>query len=471
MNNQPGKYLTIILLSLAFLIQPISAGVPPDIVGESAILIERTTGAILHQKNANTQRYPASTTKILTSIISIENLDTSTYMTKTEDAMKNVPADSSHIGLRTGDIFSIIDALYAVMLGSDNYASHDLAILLDGSIEEFSSRMNTKAIQIGAYNSHFVNPHGYHDPNHYTTAYDMALIMDYAVNNPTFYHMIQLPQYILSRSNDPEHPIEFKNTVKLVDPESPYYYPDALGGKTGFTTPAGRNLVALARQGDMELIGVVLKSTASDFFSDTAALFDYGFENFTLISDENGIYLDNHTYSPWASKEVSFSLDNQLIDLSTRNYQTSISKKEFLELLMRTIYVAQNETSDNFSNDLAINQALAWNLIENTSLLSGFNDSLSRKEAALLTTELLAYLHYDGPKVYPVKQYSDHNEISMDYNSPIYTLQQRGIMGSSIGGDFRPNEDLSFQEALALVNQIYKLYSNSFSVFWGRLTS
>ncbi len=455
------RYPVVILLCFTLLIQVTFAGLPPDIIGEGGFLMERTTGTVIYQKNANTKMYPASTTKVLTSILAIENFDLSGTVSKTNASIQNVPSDSSHIGLKVGDEFSIIDAVHAVMLGSDNYVSYDLATLLDGSIENFANRMNTKAKQIGANDSNFVNPHGYHDPDHYTTAHDLALIMDYAAKNDTFNSIIQSPSYSLARLNDVDNPIDFPSTVKLINPESPHYRTYNVGGKTGFTRAAGRSLVAMASQGNMELIGVVLKSESDVFFEDMNSLFDYGFENFKLQIKSGKPYLKNNTFSPWAKDIVDFALDTGLIDNDGKHYQSSISKQEFTQLLMRTIYVAENKTLDGFSNDLSIGQALEHDLIASTSLLSGFYDPITRETAASVSHKLLSSISYRPVLVYPAHTYEDSNLINLDYLSSIYNLQQSAIMGSIKGGNFHPKENLTLEEALSVATQIYKLYSTS----------
>ena len=461
MKKSPFKFFVTLFLCMLIFIQPTFAGTPPNIVGESAILMDRKTGTILYKKNATIQMYPASTTKILTSILCIENMDVTSPMKKTNGSVQSVPSDSSHIGLRAGDTFSVLDGIYAVMLGSDNFVAHDLGALLDGSIENFALRMNNKAREIGATHSHFMNPHGYHDPNHYTTAYDLALIADYAFKNDTFRQIAKDPTHTLKRQNDLANPISFSHTVKLLQPESPYYSPYVIGGKTGFNTPAGRSLVAVGSKDGMELVGVVLKSTSPQFFADMNALFDYGFKNFSLDQKDGSTILTNHSFSPWAKETVNFALDHQLIDASAQDYQTPISKKDFIELLMRTVYMAQNESLEGFSSQAAIAQALSSKLIESTSVLSGYNDPINRETVATLTAQLLAKLSYKPIAIYPTRHYTDHETISPHMLSGIYDLQQSGIMGSYKGGSFEPKGSLSWEQGLSLVMRVYQLYGNS----------
>ncbi|NLI89541.1 MAG: D-alanyl-D-alanine carboxypeptidase [Epulopiscium sp.] len=461
MKDYHIKRPLIILLSLLLFSQSILAGPLPDIRGESAFLMERSTGTILYTKNANIRRYPASTTKILTSILSIENLDLAAYISKSEDSIRSIPSDSSHIGLEVGDSFSILDGIHAVMLGSDNYVSHDLAINLDGSIDNFADRMNNKAREIGANNSNFVNPHGYHDPGHYTTAHDLGLIMDYAFKNNDFRNLVSPPNYILTRVNNMADPIKFDNTVQLVDPESPYYNPYALGGKTGFTKAAGRCLVAVAEKEDMELIGVVLKSTEKDLFNDMNNLFDYGFDNYKLRDNDENSYIINYSYSPWAKDIVRFSLINNLADNTMSNYQSSITKEDFIQLLMRTVYISQNKNLEGFSSESSIGMAIKLGIIPNDSYLSGLKAPITREDAAKLTSDLLRSIGYDPVPLHNPHNYKDEHLISQDNLPAIYYLQSRNIMGSIDEDYIYPKEHLTYEAALSIVNKLYKLYSTS----------
>lgn len=461
MKNHSYKYPVTIFLCMLIFVQSIFAGTPPKLVGESAILMDRKTGSILYKKNATIQMYPASTTKILTSILCVENMDLSAPMKKTNGSVQSVPPDSSHVGLRVGDTFSVLDGIHAVMLGSDNYVAHDLGTLLDGSISNFATRMNNKAKEIGATHSHFVNPHGYHHPDHYTTAYDLALIADYAFKNATFREIAKNPSYTLNIQNSLANPISFSHTVKLLQPESPYYSPYAIGGKTGFNTPAGRSLVAVGNKDGMELVGVVLKSTSPQFFQDMNALFEYGFENFGLGVENGNPVLVNHSFSPWAKSTVDFALDHQLIDTSTVDYQTPLSKKDFVNLIMRTVHMAQFKNLDGFSSETAKEDALSQNLIQSLSLLSGYNDPLTRESAAGLTFQLISNLHHKPVTLYPTKPYTDKDSITPHLLPGVYNLQQTGLMGSHTGGAFQPKQSITWEQALSIAMRLYQSYANS----------
>ena len=461
MKNNHLKYPIFVFLFILIFIQTVFAGTPPEIIGESAILMDRKTGSILYKKNAFIEMYPASTTKILTSILCLENMDLSAPMEKTNHSIQNVPSDSSHIGLRLGDTFSVLDGIYAVMLGSDNYLAHELGRLLDGSIENFANRMNEKAKQIGASHSHFMNPHGYHHTDHYTTAYDLALIANYAFENDSFRKIAKQTNHTLQRINDPSNPITFSHTVQLLQENSPFYSPYVIGGKTGFNTPAGRSLVAVAEKDGMELVGVVLKSTSPDFFEDMNILFDYGFDNFALETKAGDTLLVNHSFSAWAKTTVESALDYNLIDPGVQDYQTPISKRDFVELLMRMVHISQDRDLGEFSSQIAAAQALDWVLIQSTSILSDYTDPLDRETAGQLTVDLLSCLHYKPIAIYPKHQYQDHNFISSSHISNIYDLQQAGILGSYKGGLFQPKEPLTWEQALSIITRVYQLYSNS----------
>lgn len=457
-------YPLIVLVFFIVFAQSILASTFPNLVGESAILMERNTGAILYKKNAYIQMYPASTTKILTSILGIESMDLNSTMSKTSQSVQIVPSNSSHIGLRVGDKFSVLDGIYAIMLGSDNYVAHDLAITLDGSIENFAIRMNQKAKELGAKSSNFVNPHGYHHPKHYTTAYDLAVIANYAFNNATFTTIAKTPMHTLQRLNDPKHPIEFLHTVKLLQPDSTYYFPYTIGGKTGYNTPAGRCLVAVANKGDVELIGVVLKSTTPEFFEDMISLFEYGFENFIFDKEKN--LLENVSFSPWAKDTIALSQEKEIIDMSiTKNYKSYISKKDFAKLLIRTIYISQAGGLDGFSNEFATDNALDWGLIKNSSPISRCNEPITREEAAYSISQLLSYLRYQPVVIYPQKMYQDNDAISKDLLSSIYHLQQAGLMGSHKDIEFNPQRNLTLEEGISLAIKLYQSYANSPSRF------
>ena len=256
---------------------------PPSIYGSSAILIDADSGAVLYANNVHEKLYPASITKIMTGLLSIENLSMNDTITYTDDVLNSLPSDASKLGLISGETTTIHDALYALFLRSANDAAVGLAKKVSGSEQAFGELMTERARQIGALDTNFVNSTGLHDDMHYTTAYDMALITRAAMSNSEFSTIWGSQNYTLAATNLSES-YRIWHTHPLLVSTSNYYYPAAIGGKTGYTDEAGRTLVTAAQKNGLTLISVIMKSDNEHIFSDTASLLDYGFQNFTKVN-------------------------------------------------------------------------------------------------------------------------------------------------------------------------------------------
>ena len=256
---------------------------PPSIYGSSAILIDADSGAVLYANNVHEKLYPASITKIMTGLLSIENLSMNDTITYTDDVLNSLPSDASKLGLISGETTTIHDALYALFLRSANDAAVGLAKKVSGSEQAFGELMTERARQIGALDTNFVNSTGLHDDMHYTTAYDMALITRAAMSNSEFSTIWGSQNYTLAATNLSES-YRIWHTHPLLVSTSNYYYPAAIGGKTGYTDEAGRTLVTAAQKNGLKLISVIMKSDNEHIFSDTASLLDYGFQNFTKVN-------------------------------------------------------------------------------------------------------------------------------------------------------------------------------------------
>ena len=255
----------------------------PSIIGESAILIEPTTGTIIYEKDPHKKMYPASITKIMTALLAIENCkmnDTVVYSKKNLDSLT---AEDSNIQCQVGEKMSVKDCLYALMLSSANETATALAEHIAGSSEAFAKLMNERAKQAGATDTHFANPNGLHDDNHYVTAYDMSMIMKAAIQYPVFLDVIHTTEYTIPANNKRTEPFQSYQRHKMLFTTSPYYDADVIGGKTGYTDQAGKTLVTYAKRGNVSLISVVLKSNGDQVFDDTKRLLDYGFDNFTKM--------------------------------------------------------------------------------------------------------------------------------------------------------------------------------------------
>lgn len=215
-----------------------------SIEAKAGIIVETNTGKIIYNKDAEIQNYPASVTKILTAIIVIENCNLDDKAVVTSSAVSNIPEGYVVAPLFVGEEMRIEDLLYALMLKSSNDAAYVLAEHVGGSVDGFSDIMNKKAIEIGCKNSHFVNPNGIHNDNHYTTAYDMYLISNYAMKNETFVKIVSTYKYILPSTNKYSNTDRvMENTNSFINPDSIYYNEIVKGVKTGTTTQAGNCLV------------------------------------------------------------------------------------------------------------------------------------------------------------------------------------------------------------------------------------
>ena len=259
---------------------------PPQISAESAILIDATNKSILYEHNSGTKRYPASITKLMTALLAIENLDRNDTLTFSKEAIFGIEPGSSHIGMDVGEIISINDALHGLLLMSANEVANGLAEATSGSIEEFALKMTSRAKELGAKNTNFVNPHGLHNDNHYTTAYDMALIASELVTNDYFLEIMQDPTYIIDKTNITDEVRHLSQDHKMFNPHkgSSTLRDDVIGGKTGFTDQAGHTLVTMARQGDTILIVVLLQGSRETNYDETYKLLEYGFNYYHTIS-------------------------------------------------------------------------------------------------------------------------------------------------------------------------------------------
>lgn len=254
-----------------------------NINAESAILIDGDTGKVLYEKSAYEKRAPASTTKIMTALLALEHCKPTDVATVTSEAITSVPSGYSTDLLKMGEELTIKDLLYALLLPSSNESANVLAIHIAGSIDSFASMMNTKAMELGCKNTHFVNPNGVHDDNHYSTAYDLSLIAKEAMKNDIFKQIVSTASYTLPNSNKYSRiDRTLITTNDLIKKQSDNYYEYAIGIKTGFTTPAKNCLVSSATKDGKTLIAVVLRSsTDNNRYNDTKTLFNYGFDNFS----------------------------------------------------------------------------------------------------------------------------------------------------------------------------------------------
>lgn len=259
----------------------------PVIVAKSAVVIDADTGVILYGKDENAMHYPASVTKVLTSLIACEETEPSDLVTFSDAAVYGIGEGSSSIAVRVGETLNMEQCLHAILMASANDVCVGVAEFIDGTEAAFAERMNRRAKELGAVNTHFANSHGYHNDNHYTTAYDMAQILREAIKSERFMESFSCLTYTIPTTNivDEERPLNHK--AKILWEESPYYYQYIKGAKTGFTDQAGNTLISYAEKDGVKLICCVLADRGVNTYTDTALLFDYSFGLYstqTLVS-------------------------------------------------------------------------------------------------------------------------------------------------------------------------------------------
>lgn len=258
-----------------------------QIYSESAILMEQTTGKILYEKDIHARKYPASTTKILTGIIALEKCSLDEKAIASETAINVIKSGYSTANIQVGEIFTIGELLEVMLIHSANEAANVIAEHISGSIQNFSNVMNVKAKEIGCLDSNFVNPNGMHDENHYSTAYDLAVITRYCMKNEKFREIVTKMECSLPQTELWKEPRIYKNTNSLLISNNRYYYPYCVGGKTGFTTPAKNCLTSSSNKDGFETISVVLHAEATEDglsarYTDTIKLFEYGYNNYNI---------------------------------------------------------------------------------------------------------------------------------------------------------------------------------------------
>lgn len=269
---------------------------PQDVLieAEGGILVDADSGTILYGKNIHQRYYPASITKILTALIIIERCKLDDTITFSYDAIHNVESGSTSAGYGVGDKITVREALYALLLRSANEVANALAEHCAGSREAFAQLMNEKAASLGCKESHFANPSGLNDENHYTTAYDFSLIAMAAFRNPTFVEFDSTTYYELPPNSVNANPFTIYCGHKMLKKSSGLYYPGVIGGKTGYTMTAGNTLVTCAERDNLKLISVILNGHLTHY-SDTKKLLDFGFSNFKAVNPEGA---DNHYEKP-----------------------------------------------------------------------------------------------------------------------------------------------------------------------------
>lgn len=291
---------------------------------KSMCVIEKETGKVLYSKDMNSMRANASTTKIATAITVIQNCSNLDEVITVNELAVGIEGTS--IYLRKDEKISVRDLLYGLMLRSGNDSACALAYHVSGSIEEFTTLMNETAKKAGAINTNFTNPHGLDEPNHYTTAYDLAMITAYALNNPIFKEIVSTKQHIIEETNKSEtRYLANKNKLlKSLD--------GCVGVKTGFTTKAGRCLVSAAERDGMTLVCVVLN--CGPMFEESAMLLNKGFEEYTLstVVDKDKVIYNEYYINNTKGKLNLKAMESYHLPLKNNNTENIVIKYNLYEL-------------------------------------------------------------------------------------------------------------------------------------------
>lgn len=299
-------------------------------------MMDATTGKILYEKNSRTKQYPASITKLMTILLALEHGSLEDEITFSHDAVFSIEPGSAHIAIQEGEILTLEQVLYGIMLRSANECANAAAEYVDGSMEKFAEHMTARAKELGCENTNFVNANGLFDENHYTTAYDMALIAQELLKNETYRSMMSNTYYLIPPTNKQPEERPLHGQHQMLNENSLYYYEPAEGGKTGYTVEAQNTLVTYAKQGDTELIAVVLKCNGAQHYVDTKTLFEYGFANYQTVKAFSAADLTQNVAITETYKDKTTTLDTIAVAPASDVYVT-IPKNAAIENITKAV--------------------------------------------------------------------------------------------------------------------------------------
>lgn len=385
MKNFISKILLLVFVFSLVSIPALADTKEPSVSADGAVLMDAQTGKILYSKNMNAEYPPASTTKLMTALLTIERC-------KLDDIVKigQVPplADGSKIYIYEDEEISVENLLYALLLVSANDCAEALAEHISGSIDNFAKEMNVRAKELGCLNTNFVNPSGLYDENHKTSAMDLALIMRELTKHPEYTKISSTLSYKIPATNkcDKERPLSNEN--KLIQKFSSYYYEGCDAGKTGYTIKSQHSYVASASRNGQRLIVALIHDSNKTFFPDSRNLFDYGFSNFNLVKlfskdDEVTSYVKDDLIVPLYAANDTF-------------YVKSIDSK----ILPKITLIDKDLTNLPFNKgDIILKANLAYdnNVIDSIDLKSGIDHEVKTFSTSAIknaTNTLLKTLFY-----------------------------------------------------------------------------
>ncbi len=339
LNVKKIMILLIVILSIINTSATYAVSEKPDLLSGAAILIDNKTGKVLYSKNENEKMYPASTTKIMTAILTLENCSLDEIVTVSYNAFMSIPDGYSSASLQVGEELTVEQLLQLLLVHSANDAANVLAEHIGGSLESFVSMMNTKANELHLSSTHFTNTFGMHNDEHYTTVEDLAIMMQYCIKNEDFKRLAGKASCAIPATNKYDVR-KYNSTNELIIPNHDNYYPYLTCGKTGYTSQAGDCLVSCSYKDDLELICVVLGGKTvngiSTRFSETKTLMEYAYSNYsiktlwnlndiiTTIEIKNGTK-DSKNLDLLANSPIQVLLKNSLLE-SELIYETNLNQ-------------------------------------------------------------------------------------------------------------------------------------------------
>lgn len=286
---------------------------------KSAVVIDANSGDTIYAQDAEKKLYPAGTSNIMTAMIALENAALGDAFTVTEDALANVKYDQPQLGIKVGETYTLEQLLYAILLNSDNDAANAIAIGTSGSIDAFVEKMNKKAEELGLSNTHFANPTGLQNENHYMSAQDLAALAKYAMQNPEFKNIVKTQKYDMQTPHGTQTLLSTNHLVSRY--KYPYhYYTGAIGVKSGNSADAGYCLVSAAEKNNLYIISVVMGCDNADAkdgaysFTDTAKMLDYIFENYksVLLAKKGDIVYDSKVSQAKDGVRVAITVEDDV---------------------------------------------------------------------------------------------------------------------------------------------------------------
>ncbi|MFF2450096.1 D-alanyl-D-alanine carboxypeptidase family protein [Neobacillus sp. NPDC058068] len=384
-----NKFVSFLMVVLLLFTNQLSANAAENqqlaLKSEGAVLLDSDTGAVLYAKNAEEKMYPASLTKIATAIYAIEKGNLDSIVTVSANAVNQ---DGTRVYLNEGEQVPLKKLIQGMLINSGNDAAVAIAEYMDGTVEHFAENLNEYLKStIGVKNTHFINPNGLFDQNHYTTAMDMALMTNYAIKNPVFYEIFGTKRLEWEGQS-------WKTTLfthhRMLKGELPY---DGItGGKTGYTTEAKQTLATTANNGKIRLTAVVLKSEQKrDKYDDTALLFDYGFKAFQQATIKQGEIFkeDNKEFYPENDTIITESVDgciknidsNGMLSIENKNGQViqSIQLKYYEPPKPKVAAKKIEKPKESEQPVLQVNVILGFMIIAFIGILIGIRKKINRK--------------------------------------------------------------------------------------------